>query len=165
MRVQPLPFALLAVLALASTAVAQDPDGEPGCAQSNPCEVILELDSNGIADLAPDTFGTGDWILFSIYNADDQTHTVRLDGHQFEASVTGGDLIDTQPFKLGAPGSYDLTDLPSHDTAPITVEENEVFTGSAGGSSSKSGGYRVPALSPVLVVGLLAAIAMGLRRK
>ncbi|MHB1262654.1 MAG: hypothetical protein ACYC2H_13185 [Thermoplasmatota archaeon] len=165
MRVRSPPLAFLALLALASTApmaLAQDPDGEPGCPQSNPCEVILEVDAAGIADLEPSTFGTGDWILFSIYNADDEAHTISLEGHSFEASIGAGDINDTRPLKLGAPGTYELRDQPSGDVAGITVEAEEVFTD---GSSSSSGGNGIPGPVPALVLAVLAASAAIARRK
>ena len=161
MRAFPALLAALSVLSLASLAAAQDEDGEPGCVQGNPCEVILEVDANGIADLEPDTFGTGDWILFSIYNADDQTHTIRLEGHDFEASIGAGDINDTRPLKLGAPGSYELRDQPSGDTADITVEAEEVFTATSTGKS----GSGIPGPAPVLLAAALAMVAWGLRRK
>ena len=162
MRAFPALLAAACVLSLASLAAAQDEDGEPGCAQANPCEVILEVDANGIADLEPDTFGTGDWILFSIYNADEVDHTIRLDGHSFEVTVGAGDIDDTQPFKLGAPGTYTLSDLPTGDEAEIVVEEFEVFT-----ESSSSGGSRspIPGLAPALLALGLAVAALVVRRK
>lgn len=163
-------LSLLALLALAVAASAQDPDGEPGCAQSNPCEVILEVDDGGIADLDPSVFGTGDWILFSIYNADDETHTLRLEGHDFEASVAGGDIIDTQPFRLGEPGTYDLRDLPTGDTADITVEDEEVFGAETGAANddegdADGGSNPMPGPGPVILLALLGLVAWGLRRK
>lgn len=151
----------LATLAVASTALAQDPDDEPGCPQSNPCEVILEVDAAGIADLEPNTFGTGDWILFSIYNSDEETHTIRLEGHDFEASIGAGDINDTRPLKLGAPGTYELRDQPSGDVADLTVEAEEVFSG----SSTSKGGNGIPGPTPALVLVALATLAWGLRRK
>ena len=162
MRALPALLAALAVLSVAAVATAQDEDGEPGCAQGNPCEVILEVDSTGIADLAPDTFGTGDWILFSVYNADDVDHTIRLDGHDFEVTVAAGDIEDTQPIKLGAPGSYSLSDLPTGDEAEITVEAFEVFDSSS--SSSRSGSNPMPGLGPALLVLGLAVAAVVARR-
>ena len=163
MRVLP---ALLAVALLTAlpAATAQDEQGEPGCAQGNPCEVILEVDANGIADLAPDTFGTGDWILFSVYNADDEDHTVRLEGHGFEFTIGAGDIDDTQPIKLGAPGTYTLSDLPTGDEAEITVEAFEVFTGSGSGTSTK-GDSPIPGLAPALLVLGLAMAALAARRE
>lgn len=167
MRALPPFLAAATLLALAAAGAAQDPDGEPGCAQSNPCEVILELGAQGIVDLAPDRFGTGDWVLFSIYNADEANHTVSLEGHDFEVSVPGGDLIDTQPIQLGDPGSYELRDQPSGDAATVTVEAEEVFTdGGAEDDSDGSGSGRgSPGAAPVLVLALLAALAIALRRK
>jgi len=162
MRAFPALLAALSVLSLASLAAAQDEDGEPGCVQGNPCEVILEVDANGIADLEPDTFGTGDWILFSIYNADDVDHTVRLEGHSFQADVPAGDIEDTQPFQLGAPGTYSLTDAPSGDEADIVVEDFEVFSGS---SSTGAKGSPIPSLAPALLVVGLALAALVARRK
>lgn len=162
MRVLP---ALLAVslVAFVPLALAQDEDGEPGCAQGNPCEVILEVDSTGITDLEPDTFGTGDWVLFSVYNADEEDHTIRLEGHSFEVTVEAGDIEDTQPIKLGAPGSYSLMDLPTGDEAEITVEENEVFDTESGTSTgSKS---PIPSPAPALLILGLAMAALVLRRK
>ena len=156
--------AALACLLVASAASAQDPDGTPGCSQDNPCEVIVEVDASGITDLEPDTFGTGDWVLFSIYNADDVDHTLTLQGHTFEATVPAGDIIDTQPIKLGSPGSYDLRDDPSGDEAALTVEANEVF-GTDGSSSTDDKKSPIPGLPAVLVVGLLATLALVLRRK
>lgn len=156
--------AVLALMALASAApmaAAQDPDGEPGCPQSNPCEVILEVDAAGIADLEPNTFATGDWILFSIYNADEQTHTLRLEGHDFEVSIGAGDINDTRPLKLGAPGIYELRDQPSGDAADLTVEAEEVF----GASSTSKSGNGIPGPAPALLLVALATVAWGLRRK
>lgn len=164
MRALPAFVAALLLVALASSAAAQDEEGEPGCAQGNPCEVILEVDSGGIADLEPDTFGTGDWILFSIYNADEEEHTIRLEGHDFEVAVEGGDIEDTQPIKLGAPGTYSLSDLPSGDEADLTVEAFEVFTDSDSGSSTK-GGNPIPGLAPALLCLGLALAALATRRK
>jgi hypothetical protein len=151
--------AFLTLLALAATATAQDPDGEPGCAQSNPCEVILEVGAQGITDFAPDTFDTGDWVLFSIYNADDVEHTVRLEGHTLDAKVPAGDIIDTQPLRLGEPGTYDLSDEPSGDTSALTVQAEEVF----GEDEEKDN--PIPGPAPALVLALLAAVALLLRRK
>lgn len=153
--------ALLAILALAAPAMAQDPDGEPGCPQSNPCEVIVEVDAQGIADLAPDTFATGDWVLFSIYNADTVEHTLRLDGHALEATIPAEDIVDTQPIRLGEPGSYDLRDEPSGDSAAITVQEEEVFTSDGDDDTDNP----IPGPAPWLVLGLLAGAAAVVRRK
>jgi hypothetical protein len=161
MRVVP---ALLALLALAAPAIAQDPDGEPGCAQANPCEVIVELDAQGILDLAPDTFATGDWVLFSIYNADAVEHTLRLDGHSFEATIPAEDIVDTQPIRLGEPGTYDLEDQPTGDTAAITVQEEEVFTSDTD-EDDNGRGNPIPGPAPWLVLGLLAGAAAVVRRK
>jgi hypothetical protein len=162
----PLLAALVAVLALSPAATAQDPDAEPGCAQSNPCEVELGLDSTGIYDLSYDRFGTGDWILFSVFNDDDEEHTVRLEGHSFEFSIGAGDINDTRPLKLGAPGTYDLTDLPSGDSATITVEANEVFDVDDDGSDNdETDGNPIPGLAPSLLVVGLAAAAWVARRK
>ena len=165
MRVLP-AFLAAFLLAVAPLATAQDEEGEPGCAQGNPCEVILEVDSNGIADLEPDTFGTGDWILFSIYNADEENHTIRLEGHSFEAHVAAGDIEDTQPFALGAPGTSALTDSPRGDEADITVEAFEVFTESprSDTQSSSKGGNPIPGLAPALLVLVLALAALAVRR-
>jgi uncharacterized protein (TIGR03382 family) len=162
MRVLP---ALLAVslVAFIPLALAQDEDGEPGCAQGNPCEVILEVDATGIADLEPDTFGTGDWVLFSVYNADDEDHTIRLEGHSLEVTVEAGDIEDTQPIQLGAPGSYTLTDLPTGDEVEITVEEFEVFSES--GSSSGAKKSPIPGPAPALLVLGLAMAVLVARRK
>jgi hypothetical protein len=165
MRALPALLVALSVLSLAFPASAQDEDGEPGCAQSNPCEVILEVDSNGIADLEPAVFGTGDWILFSIYNADEVDHTVRLEGHSFQADVAAGDIEDTQPFQLGAAGTYTLTDTPTGDEADIVVEEFEVFTESGSSSSGNGGRSPIPGLAPALLVVGLAAAALVVRRK
>ena len=149
--------AFLAILVLAATASAQDPDGEPGCPQSNPCEVIVEVGADGIGDFAPDTFGTADWVLFSIYNADDVEHTLTLEGHTLEAKIPAGDIIDTQPIRLGEPGTYDLMDEPSGDTAALTVDDEEVF--------GEEKDNPIPAPAPWLVLGLLVAVALVLRRK
>lgn len=165
MRALPALLVAVSVLSLAFPASAQDEDGEPGCAQSNPCEVILEVDANGIADLEPDTFGTGDWILFSIYNADEVDHTVRLEGHSFESTIEAGNINDTRPLKLGAPGTYALTDLPTGDEADIIVEDFEVFTESGSSSSGNGGRSPVPGLAPSLLVVGLAAAVMVARRK
>ncbi|HUR25602.1 MAG TPA: hypothetical protein VM327_06280 [Candidatus Thermoplasmatota archaeon] len=161
MRALPALLAVTALLGAASLASAQDETGEPGCPQGNPCEIILEVDTNGIADLEPDTFGTGDWILFSLYNADDEDHTIRLEGHSFEVTVAAGDINDTQPIKLGAPGTYTLTDLPTGDEAEITVEAFEVF----GSSSSTKSGSGIPAVTPALLVLGLAFAAFVVRRQ
>ena len=164
MRALPALLVALSVLTRAPLATAQDEDGEPGCAQGNPCEVILEVDSTGIADLAPDTFGTGDWVLFSVYNADEVDHTIRLDGHDLEVTVGAGDIEDTQPIKLGAPGSYTLEDLPTGDEAEITVEAFEVFDSSSSGSTSKTGNP-IPGVAPALLVLGLAVVAIASRRQ
>ena len=163
MRALPALLVALSLLSLAPLATAQDEEGEPGCTQGNPCEIILGLDANGIADLEPATFGTGDWVLFSIFNDDEVDHTVRLEGHNFEADVPAGDIEDTQPIKLGAPGSYTLTDLPTGDEAEMVVEEFEVFTE----SSSSSSGSRspIPGLAPALLVVGLAVAALAVRRQ
>jgi hypothetical protein len=150
--------ALLTLIAVAALASAQDPDGAPSCAQSNPCEVIVEVAADGITDFAPSTFGTGDWVLFSIYNADDVDHTLTLEGHTFEAKVPAGDIIDTQPIRLGEPGTYDLEDAPSGDTAALKVEAEEVF-----GDDEKDS--PIPGPAPWLVLGLLVAVALVLRRR
>jgi hypothetical protein len=152
-------------LAFAGGAAAQDANGQPGCPQSNPCEVELGLDSTGIYDLSYDRFGTGDWILFSVFNDDDETHTLRLEGHDLDFSIAAGDINDTRPLKLGSPGTYDLKDLPTGDTAAITVEAEEVFGSDDDSSSGKSGSSPIPGLAPALLVGLLAALAVAVRRK
>lgn len=155
-----LPTALIFVaLALVQGASAQDPDGEPGCVQSNPCEVIVEVDASGITDLSYSTFATGDWILLSILNADEATHTLRLEGHSLEATVPAGDIIDTQPFRLGAPGVYALQDEPSGDSRDITVEEEEVFS-----TNGTNGGNGIPGLAPALLLAALVALALFRRR-
>lgn len=164
MRALPSLLVALSVLSLATVATAQDAKGEPGCTQGNPCEIILGLDADGIADLEPATFGTGDWVLFSIFNDDEVDHTVRLEGHDFKADIPAGDIIDTQPIRLGAPGTYSLSDLPTGDEAEITVEEFEVFTGSGSGTSAKSDSP-IPGLAPALLVLGLAVAAMVVRRE
>jgi hypothetical protein len=148
-------------LALAQGVSAQDPDGEPGCVQSNPCEVIVEVGASGITDLSYSTFATGDWILLSIFNADEETHTLRLQGHSLVATVPAGDIVDTQPFRLGAPGVYALQDEPSGDSRAITVQAEEVFST----NGTTTGGNGIPALAPTVLLAALVALALIRRRR
>lgn len=151
--------ALLAVLALASTATAQD----PGCTQANPCAATVDVDAQGIADISETTFTSGDWILLSVYNDDEQSHTVRLAGHPVDLTVAAGDLADTAPFRLGAAGTYVLSDSPTGDSMELLIESEETFSSDPG--STSSGGTGIPGLTPVIVVASLVAVAWGLRRK
>ncbi|HJQ93172.1 MAG TPA: hypothetical protein VJ874_02680 [Candidatus Thermoplasmatota archaeon] len=166
MRALPALLVALCLLSLAPLASAQDENGEPGCTQGNPCEVELGLDAEGIYDLSFDTFGTGDWILFSIYNEDDVDHTIRLEGHALEFTIEAGDIEDTQPIKLGAPGTYTLSDLPTGDEAELVVEDFEVFTESGSETSGRSGNDNpIPGLGPALLVLGLAGLALAVRRE
>ena len=149
---------LFAVLTLATAGAAQ---AAPGCTQANPCVATVDIDAMGIADVSETTFTSGDWLILSVYNDDEQAHTLRLAGHSIVLTVASGDLVDTQPFKLGAAGTYALSDTPSGDSLDFLVEAEETFSS----SGSSSGGNGIPGLTPVLVVASLAAVAWGLRRK
>ncbi|MFA5943817.1 MAG: hypothetical protein WC876_05050 [Candidatus Thermoplasmatota archaeon] len=151
--------AFLAVVAVAATASAQS---APGCTQANPCVVTVDVDAAGIADLSETLFTSGDWMVLSVYNNDEQAHTVRLAGHPVDVTVAAGDLVDTQPFKLGAAGTYALSDAPSGDSADLLVEAEESFSSDSGTSG---GGNGIPGPTPALLVAAVAALAWGLRRK
>ncbi len=157
LRSLPIVLFLLAIVPTAHAQVA------PGCTQANPCAVTVDVDAVGIADLSSSTFTSGDWVVFSVYNDDEQTHTLRLAGHPLDLMVAGGDLVDSQAFKLGAAGTYALSDQPSGDAADITVEAEETFS-SSGSADGNSRGNGIPGPAPVLVLGLLAAMAW-VRRK
>lgn len=155
-----IPIALAAVALLAAApALAQGSD-LPGCIQANPCEVIVDLDAQGI-ELHQDSFSRGDWILLSVFNDDDVNHTLTVEGKGISVTLESGDINDTRPFELSSVGTVTLKDAPTGDTAAITVTPEESFSGSTSGGASKGG----PALGPVVVLGALVALAVLLRRR
>jgi hypothetical protein len=155
-------FAFLAAAVLAAAAVpaaAQDTD-MPGCTQANPCEVIVDLDANGI-DVQRTEFTRGDWILLSVFNDDDQEHTLTVEGKGISLTLAAGDINDTRPFELSSIGKVTLKDSPSGDTADLTVGAEESFSSGASSGSGKGS----PGLAPLAIVGALVAVAAALRRR
>jgi hypothetical protein len=152
---------LLAILALALPAVAQDPD-QPGCTQGNPCEVVVDLDSKGI-DIAQTDFTVGDWLILSVFNGDNVTHSISMADPSVKVTVNRDDIEDSSPFQLAHVGSYTVTDSPTKDTATLTAAAADTFSGSTSGSSSAA--KRSPGLEAVAQVSALAALAVALRRR
>jgi hypothetical protein len=156
-------ISLLAVAALAAAlpAAAQD-TGAPGCTQARPCKVIVDLDGKGI-DIAQTDFTAGDWLVLSVYNGDNVSHTVSLDSPKVSVTVGPDDIKDTAAFVLDHAGSYAIKDSPTGDSATLTAAAADSFSGS---SSSGSGGHsRIPALAPALVIATLGGLAIALRRR
>jgi hypothetical protein len=165
---------VLAVLSVAAViafwlpaATAQDPDGEPGCPEANPCEVIIAVDAQGFADVSLTELTAGDWYLVSFFNNDEADHTIDLEGHDLTMTVGAYDIEDSTPFKAASPGTYPLKDTPSNDIQDMTVVEAEEFEGSDGGSGDdedeESAG--TPGLGLGLLVATVAALAIALRRR
>lgn len=151
-----LPFLCLSLLAaVAVPAAAQD----PGCLQSNPCDLAVDVDALGI-DPDQATFTAGDWVRLSVYNDDDVPHTVSLTGHDVTLVVPAYDIVESEPFQLARAGTYTLSDNPSGDSADVLVEAAQSFSDS---SSTDSKGAPGPGLA-LLVVGLAAAVAVVRRR-
>lgn len=154
-----LALATVTVAALAALpATAQDPDGEPGCVEANPCDLILAVDADGFADVSETEFTHMDWLVATIVNHDDVEHTVSLSGHDLQFTVGAGDLGDADPFRINAPGAYTLSDQPSGDTVTITSIAEEEFEEDGEGRGS-------PGLAPLLALGAFAAVAAFLRRR
>jgi len=157
-----LPAALLALLVPA--AAAQDPHGEPGCPEANPCEVIVAVDAQGFTDISLTELTAGDWYLVSFFNNDEVDHTIALSGHDLAMTVGALDIEDSEPFKAGSPGMYPLTDLPSNDTEDIVVVEPEEFEDGDGGDVDGAD-KGSPGLGLGLLVATVAALAIALRRR
>jgi hypothetical protein len=157
MRILLVAFALVA---LALPATAQDSNGPPGCVQANPCEVIVNLDAQGI-DLSEPQFEQYDWILLSVFNNDKVPHTITLDGHPTATlTVAAGDIEDTQPFEFSQTGTYVLHDAPSGDGANMTVTRQTSFSDSTTGKAKG-----LPGMEPALLLaGIALAVAMARRR-
>lgn len=157
----PLAFLSIAALVLALPAAAQDPDAEPGCVEANPCEIIVAVDAEGFADISETEFTQGDWLVATVVNHDEEAdHTVRLSDHALEIVVPAGDVEDSEPFRIGEPGRYPMTDAPSNDVLDITVVEADEFEDSSGDEDRGSPGLGLAAL-----VGALAALVIVARRK
>ena len=152
---------LALLLAFAPIAFAQDPDGPPGCVQGNPCDLILAVDADGFADVSETEFTEGDWIYATTYNGDDVEHTLSLASHSFTLTIAAGDLVDSEPFRIGSPGTYTLSDEPSGDTLQMTSVEGDEFED---GDSDKDGNG-IPGLAPAVLVLVLAAAAIVARRR
>lgn len=168
MRPAPVLLSVLAAALLLPSAAAQDPDGEPGCPEANPCEVIVAVDAMGFVDISLTELTAGDWYLVSFFNNDEAEHTIRLGDHELEMTVGGFDIEDSVPFRAGPPGTYPLTDLPSNDMEEILVVEAEEFEGGgagADGAGDADAGKGSPGLGLGLAVATLAALAIALRRR
>ena len=163
MRALPATFLALALLAVPA-AVAQDPDGPPGCVEANPCDLIIAVDADGFADLSDTELTEGDWFVATIVNHDDVAHTVSLSGHSMMLTVPAGDVDDTDPFRVGAPGQYTLADQPSGDSVQVTSVAGEEFA-DGGSSTTGDGSNGIPGLAPAYLLGALAALALGVRRR
>lgn len=156
------PFAALAVasaslaavtLALSLPVAAQD----PGCLQSNPCDLAVDVDASGI-DTDRATFTAGDWVRLSVYNDDDVPHTVRLAGHDITLVVPAYDIVESAPFELGRAGTYQLSDSPTGDTADVVVQAAETFS-----QPQTSGDKGAP--GPGLAMLALALVGLAILRR
>jgi hypothetical protein len=146
-------MSLFALAALSLPAAAQG----PGCTQANPCDLIVDVDASGL-DFAQSTFTTGDWVVLSVFNSDAVPHTVSLSGHSVSLVVAPDDIAESEPFRMGRAGTYELRDSPSGDRAAIVVEAAESFT-----SDGEANG--LPGLTLASMVAVLAALAFAFRRK
>jgi len=154
-------LSFLSVAALAfPVALAQDPD-RPGCTQGNPCEVVVDLDAKGI-DIAQTDFTAGDWLILSVFNGDNVTHTVSMASPKVSLTVAKDDIDDTSPFQLDHAGSYTLTDSPTRDTATLTASAADSFSGSSSSGAARS---KMPGVEPALLLLALAGMAAVLRRR
>src|SRR5688572_10564259 len=156
--------AALTSLALLPSATAQDSAGPPGCVEANPCDLILAVDAQGFADVSETEFTTGDWLYATTYNGDEAEHTLSLASHSFTLTIAGGDLVDSEPFRLGPVGTYTLSDQPSGDTVTFTVVAEDEFDEESD-SSEEEGGNGTPGPSFLLALAAIAATALVLRRK
>jgi hypothetical protein len=165
MRALPALLAALAATALAAPAAAQD-DDLPGCTQGNPCEVYVDLESTGIAQIEETSFTRGDWILLSVFNGDDVNHTLTVEGKGISITVRPDDLDDTRPFELDRVGTVTLRDAPTGDTLDLTVGAEESFTGGTSDTGTGTGSGRgTPSAGPALLLAALAGGAFLLRRR
>lgn len=153
-----LALVTLAAATLAAPSLAQDTD-MPGCIQANPCEVVVALGPEGIVDVSPSLFTSGDWVLLDVFNGDEVNHTLTVVGLGVQVTVLPDDIQATRPFELPSPGTVTLRDAPTNDTAGLTVESEESFTG------SETGGRGTPGLAPVALLAGLVAGAAVLRRR
>lgn len=152
-------LAFLAAAALAAPALAQDTD-LPGCIQANPCEVVVDLQASGIADVEPTSFTRGDWVLLDVFNGDEVEHTLTVEGKGVSITVGPDDINTSRPFELSTVGSVALRDSPTGDTASLTVAAEETFS-----SGTSTGSKGSPALAPVLLLLALVALAAASRRR
>lgn len=154
-----LPLTILGLLALAPAATAQ----EDGCLQSNPCLIDVEVDESGIASVSITTLTAGDWFVLSVSNLDGQPHTVAF--ATVEVPVEAYGYRDSEAFAARSAGTYQITDQPTGDSAPVTVVSGDAVdaeNGVTASSSSSSSG--APALPVALVAVALAGMA-ALRRR
>ena len=155
------PSAALAVLlAAVAPALAQDTD-MPGCIQANPCEVVVDLQASGIADLEPASFTRGDWVQLDVFNGDEVEHTLTVEGKGVSVTVGPDDINASRPFEFGAVGTVTLRDSPTGDTWDVTVEAEESFSGNGATGSGKG----TPGLAPLALFAALVVAAAVLRRR
>ena len=134
-----------------------------GCLQSNPCNLDVDVDANGVADISQTNFTSGDWYTLSVYNDDGVEHTVALSGHGVSLKVPAYGLVDSPPFQFGAAGSYTLSDSPSGDNAPIKVVAGDVVDYENGKTSAGAKGG-IPGPEPALLLVALASLVLVKRR-
>lgn len=154
---------LALALAVVPSASAQDPDGPPGCVQANPCDLILAVDADGFADVSETEFTSGDWVYATTYNGDEVEHTLSLASHSFTVTIAPGDLVDSEPFRVGPPGTYTLSDDPSGDTLQVTSLAADEFDGGDSGGSDGAGNG-IPGVAPTVLLAVLVAAAIVARR-
>lgn len=157
----PLPAVVAFVAAVALVAPTSAQDSEPGCLQTNPCDVHVDVDPLGL-DLGQDLFTAGDWVRLSVYNDDSVPHTVSLSGHDVTLVVPPYDVVESSPFEMARPGAYRLSDSPSGDNATVTVEPAASFDGDDGGEDGDRGernGVPGPVGALVLLALVMAAVA------
>lgn len=155
-----LVLVLSVLLSALPATMAQDPDGEPGCVEANPCEFIVAVDAEGFSDVSVTEFTSGDWVVVTLVNHDTAAaHTVKLGSHALDFTVAADDVEDSEPFRLGTAGKYTLTDQPSGDVRDITVLSSEEFDDEAEDPQG------APGLEGALLLAGLAMAAVVARRR
>jgi hypothetical protein len=165
------PLAALALVATLPAAHAQD-----ACTQASPCPWDIAVDQPGFIGESSWNWTAGDWMLVTVSNTDNVTHTVTLAGYGLSLSAAPDGGEKSQAIQLTQAGTFQLADSPSGDTVPVHVINGDVVdyqkglidtngnaatTGTAGASSSAH--RRLPDLGLPLVALALVGVALARR--
>jgi hypothetical protein len=113
----------------------------------------------------------GDWMTLTVANDGDVAHTVTLSGYGLIFNVPALQQR-SRVVHLTQSGPFELKDMPSGDTVPVTVVNGDVvdyekhLIDSSGKALATSGSGRIPGLGvPLVAIALLACALLAASRR